>query len=276
MTKRKCAFCEEPLTNGRAGTRAREHVFKKSWIKALNHKETQINLDHFRKETLVRKSSRPAIHFMAGDICNDCNSGWMNDLDKTVEPLVLGLARGIIQLSNITTQDAQAIGRWLLKTAVTFVFCDSKDRRNIPLTTLRKIREPGYMPDGFVVFLHQFEEPCSNLSACTIDALIAIDEGVSEKFQSSERLQFAIQYDQIVFGCCYVSCSEPTFIGLPGMHHPIYTKGANFFVDEELRPVFMDATQNIPLEKFFLNLFILGVTFWSEHDALITVDESGP
>jgi hypothetical protein len=156
----------------------------------------------------------------------------------------------------------------MLKTAATFIFSDSKDRRHIPAKTLNKIREPNFLPKGFVVFAYQYHIEQRALAAATSDSLIDIDSGVSMRFKESERLKFGIQYDRIVLGCSYVEFSDAAFIGLPRMHHPLYTPWNNFLLDEDLWSVHQECMTSTPFHRGFLNEFLLGVTFWSDSSAI--------
>lgn len=188
----------------------------------------------------------------------------MNQIDSAAEEYVLGLARGKLKLEAIGERGAFIIARWLLKTAATFVFSDSKDRRHIPVATLRRIREPNFLPDGYVVFCYQYPTEQRALFAATSDTVIDIDRRVSKRFAKSERLKFGIQYDRFVVGCSYVGCKDAAFIGLPRMHHVLYAASNNFLLDEDLWGVFEKCIQNTPFTRNFLNDFLIGVTFWDE------------
>ena len=264
LQRRLCAFCERHLTQGKNGTRALEHVFKESWILALGHQNTVIQLDHFRKSDLVRRSNRPAISFVAGDICNVCNGGWMNDIDTEIESALLGLARGDLAFEDLSAKEAFSLSRWLLKTAVTFTLSDSRDRRHLSGETLKRVPDPGFLPSGFVTFGFQYKTPIKSLVAATSDTIIDIDPGVTKRLGRFERIKFAIQYDRVILGCSFVACRNPKFIGLPGMHTPLYSADNNLLLDEELWPLFDELLPSTPFARQFINDFLLGLTFWWE------------
>jgi hypothetical protein len=267
MVERICAFCEAQLTHGKGGSRAREHVFKKSWIQALGHQEKQIHLDHFRKEKLVKSTSRPAIHFLAGDVCDGCNNGWMNDVDKAVEPYILSLAMGRMKIHELNQEASLAIARWLMKTAATFELADSKDRRHISREMLLSIPNQNFIPKGFGAFAYQFDEPQRELGACIIDGMLSLDAGVNKVYVEPERLKFGIQYDNIMLGCCFVNYPDPLFLSLPGMHVPIYANQANFLFAEELWQILAKVWPRAPFKEIFLNVFLASMTFFSEEAA---------
>ena len=262
--KRTCAFCGEALTQGNAGTRAREHVFKKSWIEALGHGNTNLDFIRYRKENFLENVRRPAIKFLAGDICGDCNSGWMNEVDLRAEEYILGAAKGNLTPSEFNANGRFAIARWLLKTAATFMLSEPKERRHIPQSTLRKISRPDFLPKGFVAFFFQYQNDFKYLGAANMDAHLQLDSGISKRVTKSERLKFGIQYDRFLVGCAYVGCKNPVFIGLPRLHFPLYAPDENFYLDEDLWCAFNKSGKSSPFASNLVNHFLLGLMFWSE------------
>jgi hypothetical protein len=119
MTKQgtgQCAFC-----GGRGITK--EHIIA-GWIKRLLPTEEK----HFRfrgarsgegpsKRTQLRLSQGSAFNAHTRKVCGKCNNGWMNDLEKRVQPILIPLIRG----EKVVLQpEAQLIlAGWIAKTVMT-------------------------------------------------------------------------------------------------------------------------------------------------------------
>lgn len=128
-----CLFCGRPWAPGQV-SKSREHVLGQ-WIMKLedNHPPEHrsfsagFELDDAAKELM---EIQPEIVFRKAalltmttrEVCEDCNQGWMSDLEETVKPVILQLARsaktGIATLLN--WQAAQTLAVWAEKTALTY------------------------------------------------------------------------------------------------------------------------------------------------------------
>ncbi|MHB8471265.1 MAG: hypothetical protein ACYDC8_00160 [Gammaproteobacteria bacterium] len=187
----------------------------------------------------------------------------MDYLDHRVENVILGLARtpGIgIQLSK---QEARTIGRWLLKTACSFIHTDAHERRHIPRSVLLKVRQEGYLPRGFVAFAARSMRPIKGVGIAHVDMWIESSLPNIGGLSQTCRLKFGIQYDNIMLGCSYVNCAAPVFTGVAGYHIPFLQSRAKFVLE---MPPLGSPDQWVELPKGVnntdLNIFLLlvGVT----------------
>lgn len=227
----KCYFCNVDLSKA---NRSNEHIYKKSWLLALGLDKYENHLLYQRGLSVVTERKVPAISVLGGAVCNSCNNGWMNDIDTRVEEIVLPLARGTeLNLENVikTESDQIALSRWILKTACAFEATDKSDRRHIPLrikSALAKKDNPEYLPEGFVSFIVQIP-PEQGFSGVTISSL-DFWRGLGEGHPQFRRLKFAIQYNNIIFGCVYYLSSNiiPIFNFTPGYHQILLCNNALF------------------------------------------------
>jgi hypothetical protein len=128
-----CLFCGRRWMPGIV-VKSREHVLGQ-WIRRLeeNHPSEQRSFQagfEFDEVTKELVEARPEIvHRKAAlltlktrDVCEDCNQGWMSDLEEAVKPTVLQLAKSAktglaIALARET---AREFARWAQKTALTY------------------------------------------------------------------------------------------------------------------------------------------------------------
>jgi hypothetical protein len=84
-----CIFCGNPKLS-------REHIYSRAWIERLiPDAESHTNwLSRDLEGDPVATWTSSDADVVLRCVCRDCNSGWMNDLDRTAEPIVNELARG--------------------------------------------------------------------------------------------------------------------------------------------------------------------------------------
>ncbi len=89
---RTCIFCNSPLT----GVRAEEHVIPRWLMEYLEITDDQLYLAvaHSEDDTIVKDRTHVAGNFVEGRVCEDCNNGWMNDLEKQARELLKPLIEG--------------------------------------------------------------------------------------------------------------------------------------------------------------------------------------
>jgi hypothetical protein len=56
--------------------------------------------------------------FKLKEICEVCNTGWMSNLEIEAKPLILALARGTLDLANLTDDERRILAKWAGKTAI--------------------------------------------------------------------------------------------------------------------------------------------------------------
>lgn len=99
-----------------SGTRAKEHTFALSLIRALGaegqlHQAT--HLPAFGDRPISQRGPFPIEQMVAGEVCKTCNGGWMSALEVAALPILVPSDPS----APITPRDQGVIARWLLKTA---------------------------------------------------------------------------------------------------------------------------------------------------------------
>jgi hypothetical protein len=119
---RKCIFCgQSPVTN--------EHIFSRDWLETLMPATDRFVHRHLREERADDDSfdvlwRKDEFDVKVKCVCRDCNSGWMNDLDKEAEPFTTPMAMGLeTTLPTLRTQTS--VAAWATKLAM---MCDHTQR----------------------------------------------------------------------------------------------------------------------------------------------------
>lgn len=220
---RKCIFCGVTLTNL---NRAKEHVLKNAWLKKLGHEKYQLDLAQFSGENKIGERQHPANQLLSGEVCNGCNGGWMERLDKSVEKIVLALAQEIKPIQ-ITEQECWQLARWLVKTAYTHISCDKPDRRHITPSQVAKVKKPSFRPDGaFCMYYTILDPPATGVLPVSIDVWPSMGgNSAMAVIPQTRRRKFAVQYNRVVFGFAWVRGPVKKFGLASGIHHPLIHKG---------------------------------------------------
>lgn len=250
-------FCKTPL---HGGNRAKEHVLRNSWLKKLNHQKTQIGVDNFSKHGHINSKAFAADQLQAGEVCESCNNGWMNFLDRKVEHIVLGLATNSFSVTSLNRQETRDLARWLLKTACTFIYTDSKGRRHIPNSILGQVRRHNFLPAGFFMFCALSTAPQKNVGAASVDMWPTESIPILSALPQSTRMKFGVQYDCLLLGFAWLKVPSPTFTALAGFHHTLLTSQAKAallpaspeILDDEL--ILPDGVAPTILNKFLLHV----------------------
>lgn len=107
-----CWFCDR-----RAGTRSKEHIFPQ-WL--LRHHDAMDERVHPVRISLPlggivasERGERPLRAHFNGEVCADCNNGWMSALEVAATPILTQVPR-----QGPIVDDAITLSRWFAKTAV--------------------------------------------------------------------------------------------------------------------------------------------------------------
>lgn len=202
---KNCVFCGAPLV-GKA--RAKEHVLRASWLRALDLTTARAPVTLLRALDVVEVRDHQAEQLQAGEICRTCNNGWMHCLDSSVSDDLLAMARGQLRPSHLGRDARLRLARWMLKTACVFESLQHAARRHIPAEMKRALMAGGFLPpDGFVMVAHQFPtEVQPRVGICLVDVW-PTDENRArlQVLPQSDRLKFAVQYRRIVLSCVCIS-----------------------------------------------------------------------
>jgi len=140
----QCAFCGE--TKAR---RTREHIFPRWMLDEFGWDKDYVTPTHFDVDgNVVSDRWRQMNRFIAGPVCEDCNCGWMADLEGQNQRLVTELARGELDLDDIEDDVALGLARWSFKTALTLHMA-ANWRRVVPPDHYRYVWEnASSLPEG--------------------------------------------------------------------------------------------------------------------------------
>lgn len=119
VTTRKCLFCDSPANS-------REHVIPQWLSKRMNRRDYKFRAGRYSEQTgAFALPETTALTFKTRQVCNDCNNGWMSQLETwfqrhlgfLVEPDWPLLGEDMVYALR---EEPEPLMRWMIKTAIVF------------------------------------------------------------------------------------------------------------------------------------------------------------
>jgi hypothetical protein len=134
------------MCNAKSGERAKEHTFALSLLAELGATSESFSPTHMSSIGSVVSARRqmPSKALLAGEVCKDCNAGWMSDLEMAARPLLVAGARGETD-RELGRAEQLTLARWFFKTAIV-LNCSQNYRLLLPWN-VRHSAKTGLHPD---------------------------------------------------------------------------------------------------------------------------------
>ena len=152
---KSCIFCKSDL--GDLG-RACEHILPRWLQKEWRISEQVVQPTHFDEKFKVVSQRRHTLDgFLAGNVCAQCNNGWMSALEARCKDMILDLASGRRRIIDLHNHEALHLARWTAKTAFA-LHTSANWRRIVPAGHIYKLDSESYrLPDNVAVVGHTYD-----------------------------------------------------------------------------------------------------------------------
>jgi hypothetical protein len=150
---RTCIFCDSPL----AGTRAEEHAIPRWLMEFLGLTDGKIYLAvaQSKDDAILKDRTHAAGNFVEGRVCEGCNNGWMNDLEKQTKELLKPLIQGTTNLLSLSDDERATLAKWATKTGYVISHA-SPLKKTPPPSHMRYMKDhAGDVPPRVEVFGQQ-------------------------------------------------------------------------------------------------------------------------
>jgi hypothetical protein len=109
----------------------------------------------------------PLDRFTLGEICVECNTGWMSRLEEKLKPPLLALSNGERHLTDLTHGEQSIVSRWAVKTGLV-LHAATYSATVIPRALYSTLRDNSKkQPPGFTVVATQTPDLAEDLLAVT-------------------------------------------------------------------------------------------------------------
>lgn len=153
VSQRACVWCGHRL----AGSRAKEHVVPDWLLRHLNvgSETVEATIAATADENVVSVRRHMLDAMREGRVCEECNCGWMSDLEQAAKPVLVPVIDGRRSVLTLSASERRLVARWAAKTA--FMLNSSSDQSDMGMhvpddhfTLLRT--HPDALPSGVGVF----------------------------------------------------------------------------------------------------------------------------
>lgn len=159
--KRKiCIFCDNPNS-----FKNREHVFPRWILRALEITNEVSSFSEVVKEVVQGKGltfrtdpkrTMNYDNYVSRFVCDDCNGGWMSQLESDIKPILLPLIHGSGSLADLSEDDKNLISRWAIKTTCVIDSVGPVEKPTWIAADASLIRTTTTLPKGWVVFAKMY------------------------------------------------------------------------------------------------------------------------
>jgi hypothetical protein len=116
-----CAFCGSTKR-----PRGREHVFA-NWLNSIGLESGQVEIHAGRLNRVARRWTTEGFTATVRAVCDDCNHGWLSQLERAAKPVLTPLILG--QSTELSVDDQRPIAAWACKTALVAMLSSSDEQR---------------------------------------------------------------------------------------------------------------------------------------------------
>ena len=112
---RSCVFCGIELTKS---NRSKEHIVPEWLQKARGLSDQTLSAGFGTASSLTIKRQMDLDSFLAGKVCENCNNGWMHDLEEATRSLLIRLLDRDANPETLGEEERQQLTKWAIKTAI--------------------------------------------------------------------------------------------------------------------------------------------------------------
>jgi hypothetical protein len=220
-----CVFCDNQLTKE---NRSKEHIIPQWLLDFLGIREETIQPTHFSSKGHTNSTRHHTLdNLLAGQICEECNNGWMSSLEQDAIPILKPLIAGDRVIVDLDDTERQIIGRWTSKTALTLNSA-SNYLKNIPSDHYKyTMTTAGSLPSGVFSFAQQhhgtrpfywIQSPTWILNGNS-DSLQILGESLKDK-----SYKVAFQFGKLMLLIGYIPLDNIFPVLCRGIHIPLIPK----------------------------------------------------
>ncbi len=183
--KERVPFCW--MCRSTAGKRAKEHIFPLWLQKQLGAEDELWSPTHrdYLGRVISSRGPYPTTALVAGEVCEKCNTGWMNEIEESFRSVMFP------RVGAIDDESAPKLCQWFAKTAI--VLNTSQNYRLMIPREVRHAVKHG-VPRDMAVFLGRMPNPPDQLA-------FAQQAGSVIGVLPADEAHLAVAYSERVYAC---------------------------------------------------------------------------
>ena len=224
MKKKTCLFCNQAI----AGRKSNEHIFPQWLLDHFGIRKTKVTPTHRSFIDYVIKSIRKHTlnKFLAGKICQECNNGWMSELENSAKENIINLAENKKAVTDLKPEERFILARWTIKTALV-LNSGSNFLKNVPKEHYHYIfKQKDKIPKNVAVFAqqHMYTEKFFWIqgSQWTVTGKNASLDKELEIIVLTKSYKIALQFGHLMLLVAHNPIDKYLFSFWKGIHVPLY------------------------------------------------------
>lgn len=221
---KRCVFCNKELTGK---LKSVEHIIPKWLLEELDVKKLEITPTHMTSDLkIVSQRVHATENLISGNICSECNNGWMSKLEVENKQLLCDLMSIKREIKDLSDNERFKLARWTYKTALT-LNSGTNYLKNIPSKHYHDFYCNSLtLPSGVycVAQLHH-DNQVFNWLQWPIWSIqrINIDETIEKEFKE-KAYKISFQFKSLILSVFYLEINGyMPALGI-GIHLPLYPK----------------------------------------------------
>lgn len=142
---KECIFCESTITKS---NKSKEHVFPIWFLKLINPEFSNFLGKHTtypnKPEEIFFEGNQDIYSLVLGNVCTECNSGWMSKLEEDTKPILLAVLDDSSPII-LTNEQCFVLSKWIFKTVITLNYAINY-KKIIPIEHVHNLYKYNLLP----------------------------------------------------------------------------------------------------------------------------------
>jgi hypothetical protein len=232
IVRKFCLFCRQALTKSMA---TNEHVIPQWLLRLFRIGDQTVSPAGWQRGKGHSRRSHPWSRLVVSDVCENCNSGWLSDLENAVKPFLPALAAGQRLLSTLTDEENLVLARWATKTAF-LIQRAAGIPAIIPLDAFRSLRDgPTGLPAETFVFAFQDDGehpvPINGLQTQDWTVHAPYEDAIDITTMIRATCKISLRIGRLHLLVAYLGTSGLEPVGWHRVHHPVFPRHCRLWID---------------------------------------------
>jgi hypothetical protein len=255
VIRKYCLFCSKALTKKNA---TNEHVLPQWVLREFGIADRIIRPAGLQRGNAPARRTHPWSRLVVSDVCADCNSGWLSDLENAAKPVIPSLATGERAVTMLTDEEDLSLARWAAKT--TFLLQRTAGiPAVIPLDAFCSFREtPAELPAGTFVFAFQDDGehpvPINGLQTQDWTVYASYEDAIEATSLIRSTCKISIRVGRLHLLVAYFGSTGFEPVGWHRVHHPVFPRECRLWIDAGFKIGRVTARQESSMVLFHVAL----------------------
>lgn len=232
IVRRYCLFCRVALTGKNA---TNEHVMPQWVLRELGIADRIISPAGWHRDRVPVRRTHSWSRLVISDVCENCNSGWLSDLENRAKRIIPSLANAERALTVLLDDENILLARWAVKTAF-LLQRTAGIPAIVPIDTFYALaQQPSVLPPGTFAFAFQDDgehsAPINGLQTQDWTVHTPYENAISVTGLIRSTCKISIRIGRLHLLIAYFGSTGLEPVGWHRVHHPLFPRRCPFWID---------------------------------------------